>query len=130
MGMHDVTFRNDFVQMGNAMEHAKGTGQSRDLWYVGPFMKGGDLRHTEQVEMKFGCHKAGEGKKEWAKDSKRTIVTLFKGKLRMEFRESEDAKVIEFILEKPGDCIVSLPGYDHRWEVLEDCLTQTVRGLV
>ena len=90
-------------------------------WIVGSFVPEG-LRHSEAVEIKWGVHKAGEVRYDWATDECRTtLCLLISGKLEMHFRDRDE------LLEKAGDYLMWGEGIDHRWQSIEDSIVLTVR---
>lgn len=90
-------------------------------WIVGSFVPEG-LRHCKTVEIKWGMHKAGEGRADWATDERRTtICILISGKLKMHFRERN------VLLETAGDYLMWGEGIDHRWQSIDDSIVLTIR---
>jgi mannose-6-phosphate isomerase-like protein (cupin superfamily) len=103
---------------GNAGIDGKLTRQ----WIVGSFMPEGDIRNSGDVEIKWGVHQKGEVRPEWVTDEQRTTVAiLVSGRFMVEFRDEE----VE--LRDQGDYVMWGAGEDHRWRVLEDSVTLTVR---
>lgn len=92
-------------------------------WLVGNFIEEKfGLRHTKDVEIKWGVHQKGIGREEWVTGETRTAIgILISGTLEMEFR---DRKII---FDKPGDYIMWGPGTDHRWRATTDCVWLTIR---
>jgi uncharacterized cupin superfamily protein len=107
------------VQKGNAAIDAK------DMrgWLVGHFVpEEFGLRHSDDVEIKWGVHKAGEARTEWVTDETRTaICILISGKFEAELRERT------IVIDTPGDYLMWGKGVDHRWRVSEDTVTFTIR---
>lgn len=91
-------------------------------WLVGHFLGEGDLRRTEDVEIKWGVHPRGERRTEWHGDEYRTTVLLLvKGKFRITL--SVDSRT----LEHEGDYAMWGPGIGHSWEAEEDSVVITIR---
>jgi len=105
------------VQSGNAITDANRG------WFVGDFINESlGLRHSKDVEIKWGQHKAGEARDEWVTGETRTaIAILIKGKVEVEFRGHT------VLLSQEGDYVMWGEGADHRWRMLEDATVITVR---
>lgn len=102
--------------------NAKVDGQLTKHWLVGHFMPANDIRHSDDVEIKWGVHERGEKREEWVTGEKRTtLAILVSGKVIYEFRHKKCE------LSKQGDYIIWGVGVDHRWEVAEDSVIITVR---
>lgn len=104
---------------GNAAEDSKGTRG----WIVGHFIDPGDgVRCTNDVEIKWGVHPAGQTRPEWTADNQRTtVVILVYGHFSVNFTETTA------MLSKQGDYVAWGPGIDHSWEAHEDSVVMTVR---
>ena len=108
----------DSVYVGRAVPD----GAANQGWLLGHFMPRGDLLHSEDVEVKWGVHPAGEGRDGWATDEQRTtLLILVRGRFRL------DLSVASTTLEKEGDYAVWGPGIDHSWQAEEDSIVITVR---
>ena len=92
-------------------------------WFVGSFIEEKfGLRHTEDIELKWGVLKAGDARDEWVTGETRTTIgILISGKFTMEFRE----QLLTF--DKPGDYVMWGPGTDHKWHSPEDAVWLTIR---
>ena len=113
------------VALGNADEYFKETG---DRWFIGHFMPPLDIRHDDNVELKWSSHKAGDQKEQFVVDNTTTVVVLFFGKLRQEYKCTEHSdKITTVVLLKCGDYVITRPGVYHRWYVEEDCQALTIR---
>jgi hypothetical protein len=54
-------------------------------WLLGHFMPPGDPRHSEDVEIKWGLHPAGDQRAQWVTDDLRTAaILLISGRFRVE----------------------------------------------
>ena len=106
------------IQTGNALDSAGNRG-----WFVGHFInKSLGLRHTNDVELKWGVHKSGEHREDWVTGETRTaIALLISGKVEFEFRD----KSIDLV--NAGDYVMWGKGADHRWRAIDDSVVLTVR---
>lgn len=85
-------------------------------------MDDGDLRRTEDVEIKWARHRAGERRVSWQEDEWRTtVVMLVSGRFRL------DLPTGSYTLVKQGDYAMWGPGMGHSWQAEEDCVVVTVR---
>lgn len=107
------------IQTGNAAVD----GADHRGWLVGNFIEEKfGLRHTDDVEVKWGVMKAGETRSEWVTGETRTTVgILISGAFVMEFRD----QTLSF--DTPGDYVMWGPGTDHKWRAPEDCTWLTIR---
>lgn len=106
------------VTTGNAKLDAKSG------WIVGSFFDKNEfgLRSTEDLEIKWGVHKANEERSEWVTgETRETISILIKGRFEIEFRD----KKVE--LKNEGDFVMWGRDIDHKWKTLEDSVVLTVR---
>ncbi len=104
---------------GNALrDGADATG-----WLVGHFLPpSAGLRCTEDVEIKWFRHEAGETRADLAHSEQRTTVSiLISGRFRVELNSAV------VLLEHPGDYVIWGPGVDHTWTVEADSTVVTVR---
>lgn len=107
------------IQVGNTtLDSAETRG-----WIVGSFLpKESGLRHSDDVEIKWGVHKKGETRAEWTVGETRTTIgVLVSGKFELEFRD----RAISLI--NSGDYVMWGPGVDHKWRALDDCVLVTIR---
>jgi phenolic acid decarboxylase len=96
-------------------------------WLVGHFVDGSasPLRSTNDVEIKWGVHSAGETRSEWVRGEVRTcVVLLITGRFRVKF---SDAVGDEVLLTKQGDYVIYGPNVDHRWIAEAESVVVTVR---
>lgn len=104
------------IYTGNATSDAAARG-----WLLGHFMPGGDPRHSEAVEIKWGVHPAGERRPGWVTDDPRSILSvLVSGRFRIDLRDRS------VTLAEQGDYIV-FNGQDHTWEAEEASVVVSVR---
>jgi hypothetical protein len=92
-------------------------------WFLGHFVTPrDDPRSTSLLEVKWGVHKAGDGRPEWAVNAEATTLSiLIQGQFRLQFPEQE------FLLSREGDYVLWLPGVSHSWLAEEDSTVVTVR---
>jgi hypothetical protein len=113
------------LQRGVAVGNAADEGAPRGGWFIGHFIDTAlGLRHSAEVEVKWGAHRAGETKSaDGANDTATTLSILVSGRFLLEFPDTgETAR-----LERPGDYALWPRGRWHRWTVLEDAVILTVR---
>ena len=89
------------------------------------------LRQSSIIEMKWGVHRAGETRPEWAPCSNNsTLSLLVRGKFLARFRKPNNPDaVIEQRLVREGDYAVWGTDLEHTWVVEEDSVILTVRWL-
>jgi quercetin dioxygenase-like cupin family protein len=104
---------------GNAAEDTK---DDRG-WLLGHFVSPvDDVRHSRDVEVKWGTHPAGEKRAEWTSDDQRTtLLLLVQGEFRIDLTDGSR------VLSTQGDYALWGPGIDHSWEALADSVVITVR---
>lgn len=108
------------IMTGNAKEDCKETRG----WFVGAFIdeKFG-LRHSPDVEVKWGEHPQGEeGVSKAGEGDATTLSILLKGKYGITMEGQT-----EIILEKEGDYLMFNPNIPHSRRAYEDSLIITVR---
>ena len=105
------------VHSGNAAHD----GQGRRGWFIGHFIEGGDLRTSKDVEVKWGIHRAGDQRTEWAIGDNTTLCLLVSGRFQVSFISGP----VEFT--KPGDYVIYGPGVQHKWAAIDDSVVLTVR---
>jgi len=105
---------------GNAAEDGRGDARG---WILGHFLDSSNgVRSTDDVEVKWGIHPAGDKRSEWTTDDQRTtMVLLVDGHFTVSLTDGR----VE--LNKQGDYAVWGPGIDHSWEAEEDSVVLTVR---
>lgn len=91
-------------------------------WVVGHFIEPDDIRHSTDVEIKWGIHRAGERRAAWQQTEHRTAVTiLLSGRFRVDFDGGGCT------LEHPGDYAMWGPGVGHSWRAEEHSTVITIR---
>jgi len=92
-------------------------------WLLGHFIDPTEgVRHSKDVEVKWGIHPAGECRHEWTADDQRTtLLVLIQGEFRVDLTEGSK------LLTKQGDYMLWGPGIDHSWEALTDAVVMAVR---
>ena len=90
-------------------------------WLLGHFMPEADARHSADVEIKWGDHRAGDQRAQWVTDEHRTaVIVLVSGRFRV------DLPGPSVRLARRGDYVV-FTGVGHSWEAEEDSITLVVR---
>jgi len=107
------------IQIGNAKLDSLETRG----WFVGSFIEEKfGLRHSDDVELKWGVLKEGDARTEWVTGETRTTIgILITGKFTMEFRDES------MTFEKPGDYVMWGPDTDHKWHAPENAIWLTIR---
>jgi len=107
------------VVFGNASVE----GANRWGWFLGHFITPtDDPRSTPLLEVKWGVHKAADGRTQWATNVEATTLSiLINGRFRLQFPEQE------FLLSREGDYVLWSPGVPHYWSAEEDSTVVTVR---
>jgi len=107
------------VVFGNASVE----GANRWGWFLGHFITPtDDPRSTPLLEVKWGVHKAGDGRNQWATNVEATTLSiLINGRFRLQFPEQE------FVLSREADYVLWCPGVPHYWSAEEDSTVVTVR---
>ena len=91
-------------------------------WFVGRFVKADDARATEDVEVNWSLHPAGDRRPAWNPDeTATTLCLLVSGRFNLDF----ESQLVT--LERPGDYAVWGPGIKHRWHALQHSVVLTVR---
>lgn len=108
----------DNVYVGKAAVDAAGDRG----WLLGHFKPFGDVRHSEDVEIKWGVHPQGDRRARWVAGEKRTaLLVLISGRFRVELPGRS------VLLAEQGDYVVWGPGVDHSWYAEEESVVLTVR---
>lgn len=90
-------------------------------WLLGHFMPPGDIRHSSDVEIKWGVHARGDQRAQWVSGEVRTtVIVLVRGQFRFDFREQS------VLLAEPGDYVV-FEGVDHSWFAEQDSVIVGIR---
>ena len=101
--------------------NAQADGTDTRGWVIGSFIPEG-IRHSEDVEVKWGVHKAGEARTEWVTGERRTTVcVLISGSFVLQFRDKEVS------LDNQGDYAMWGEGTDHKWQAQADSVVMTIR---
>lgn len=91
-------------------------------WLLGHFHGPGDPRRSDELEIKWGAHPAGERRVDWVRGEERTTFTLLiSGRFRLDFPDRS------VLLAEPGDYALWGKGIDHTWEAVEECVVLIVR---
>jgi hypothetical protein len=90
-------------------------------WLLGHFMPDDDLRHSDQVEVKWGVHPGGEERARWVTAEQRTaMIILVSGRFRIIMRDRT------VLLASQGDYVV-FHGVDHSWRAEADSVVVGIR---
>jgi hypothetical protein len=82
----------------------------------------GGLRHSDDIEIKWGVHPKGAGDDQWTVNRVATSISiLVSGVDRITLPHRD------FTLSNPGDYLIWGPGMPHRWQAVEDSVVITVR---
>jgi hypothetical protein len=108
------------VRVGNAIDD--GAGESRG-WFIGHFVRPlDDPRSTQDVEVKWGVHPAGDVRDAVAPGlASTTVCILVSGAFRVSFPDQEVR------LLRSGDYLLFPPGVPHTWTAEADSVVVTVR---
>jgi quercetin dioxygenase-like cupin family protein len=110
---------------GVAAGNAKQDGKNHKSWFVGRFI-GEPLRRTEDVEVKWAFHPAGDSKgRLTANAGAATITILLRGRFRFTF--ARDGASQEVLLENEGDYALWHPGVRHDYLAETDSVLLSVR---
>jgi hypothetical protein len=91
-------------------------------WLLGHFKPVGDIRHSTDVEIKWGVHPPGDQRERWATGEVRTaLLVLISGRFRVDLPDRA------VVLAKQGDYVIWGPGVDHSWYAEEASVVLTVR---
>lgn len=105
------------VYVGNAAADAP----ANRGWLLGYFRPGDDIRHSADVEIKWGVHQRGDRRAQWVKGETRTaMIILVSGRFCIELPGRS------VLLAEQGDYIV-FDGVDHSWHAEEDSVILGVR---
>lgn len=105
-------------------------------WLIGHFVdaSSGALRKTDDLEVKWGVHPAGEKRAAWTEHEERsTLVILISGKFRLDLSATSAGdpqpgwSMTSVTLERQGDYLAWGPGTEHSWRAEEDSVVITVR---
>ncbi|MEU4681186.1 signal peptidase I [Micromonospora sp. NPDC023737] len=97
-------------------------GATNGGWLLGHFMPPHEVRHSTDVEVKWGVHPQGETRARWATGERRTaLLVLISGRFRVELRDRT------VVLGSPGDYVVWGRGVDHSWYAEQESVVLTVR---
>lgn len=102
--------------------NARVDGAADHGWLLGHFKPVGDIRHSEDVEIKWSTHPKGDRRAEWVTGEKRTaLLILISGRFRVELPGRS------VLLTEQGDYVIWGRGVDHSWYAEEESVVLTVR---
>lgn len=92
-------------------------------WLLGHFISPTDpVRTTNDLEVKWGIHPAGQRRDNWTDgETRSTLLLLVSGRFRL------DLTTASTVLERQGDYVTWGPGINHSWQAEEDSVVVTVR---
>ena len=101
--------------------HAGMDGPANAGWLLGHFMPAGDLRHSDQVEVKWGVHPCGSERAQWVTGEQRTaMIILVSGRFRVNMRDRT------VLLAEQGDYVL-FQGVDYSWRAEADSVVVGIR---
>jgi hypothetical protein len=107
----------DQIYVGNAAADAAGDRG----WLVGHFKPAADVRHSDDVEIKWGTHAPGDRRAQWVTGEKRTaLLVLISGRFWVELPGRS------VLLARQGDYVM-FRGVDHSWHAEEESVVMSVR---
>jgi hypothetical protein len=90
-------------------------------WLLGHFMSPGDIRHSTDVEIKWGVHARGDRRAQWVTGEIRTaVIVLVSGRFRIDFPDRS------VVLAERGDYVV-FKGVGHSWLAEEESVIVGIR---
>jgi hypothetical protein len=90
-------------------------------WLLGHFMPDGDIKHSNEVEVKWGVHPPGDRRAEWVTGETRTaLILLVSGRFRIEFPHRS------VLLAEQGDYVV-FERVEHSWYAEEASVIVGIR---
>jgi hypothetical protein len=105
------------IYVGNAAED----GAEDRGWLMGHFRPPGDVRHSDDVEIKWGVHEPGDQRSQWVAEERRSaLVLLISGRFRV------DLPGRSVLLAKQGDYVL-FHGENHSWQAEEASVVLSVR---
>ena len=111
------TLVTDTIYVGNADADAV----SNRGWLLGHFMPEDSARNSDDVEVRWGIHPAGDRRPEWVAGERRSaLILLISGRFRLEL----PGQVV--LLSTPGDYVV-FHGVSHSWHAEEASVVVTIR---
>ena len=91
-------------------------------WLLGHFLPAEDPRHSDEVEIKWAVHPAGQERAEWVRgESRKAVAVLVSGRFRLRFPDRD------VLLAEPGDYVVWGKGVDHSWVAESESVVLIVR---
>lgn len=104
--------------------NAKSDGSDWRGWIVGHFIDGDatPIRTSQDVEIKWGVHPAGEERASWQTTEHRTtVLVLIEGRFQI------NLSVDSHTLREQGDYAMWGPGIGHSWKAEQDSVVLTIR---
>lgn len=87
------------------------------------------LRNSAAVEMKWGVHRAGDTRPEWAECAEKlTMSLLVRGRFLLQFRSpAARESMTQHRLQQEGDYVIWGADLEHTWVVEQDSVILTIR---
>ena len=112
------------ISIGNA--HKVGQQGQRDGWFVGHFIDDDKLSRTQDIEVKWGVHAAGESNRQFSTNqTAKTMSVLIRGKFHITFQDGESTQ--DVLLEREGDYVLWDAGVAHNWVAKDETVILTIR---
>lgn len=109
---------NTNCHFGNASDD----GADHRGWMIGHFVDSADVRRSDEVEIKWGVHAAGEQRESWQETEHRTtVLLLIRGCFRINLAAAST------VLTDEGDYAMWGPGIGHSWQAEQDSVVITIR---
>jgi hypothetical protein len=121
--MHKTPILLSTITSGNASEDGcKNDGRG---WFIGSFIDPAQgLRHSDDIEVKWGRHRARDERVvPGISDTSTTLTLLISGHFVVDFPNL----LLTMTLRKPGDYVIFASRVAHTWKVIEDSVVVTVR---
>lgn len=84
-------------------------------------MPDGDIRRSEDLEIRWAVHQGGERRAEWVTEERRTtVIILVSGRFKVELPGQG------VTLAQQGDYVL-FHGVSHSWEAETDCVVLGIR---
>ena len=112
---------------GNAADEAI---RKQDGWFVGYFIDVSDLRHSNDVEVKWGILRSGQMNEEGfvANKTAKSLCVMIAGHLRLYIRHVAKPEIVQTVeLSQTGQYVLWDKSIQHNWEAISDCIVLAVR---
>jgi len=107
----------DQIYVGNAAVDAP----ADRGWLLGHFKPASGVRHSDDVEIKWGIYRPGDQRDQWVTGERRTaMIILISGRFWVDLPQRS------VLLTRQGDYVV-FHGIGHSWRAEEDSVVMSVR---